>query len=81
MPKHWLFDREDPRTVLLATVVILLWGGFVVSRMIGDGGFGFFFATGWLVLSVGQVIWAAVRYRRWRLGRRQPVGRTDETGH
>jgi len=75
MPRLWIFNREDPRTVLLGTVFVLVVGSFTVVR-VGDG-FGLFtpvFVVGWFVLSVGQFLWAVIRYRRWRARVRDSVG-------
>jgi hypothetical protein len=67
--KRWLLDREDPRTVLLASVFILVVGGIVAFPLIADGRMERIFASAWLAVSVGQLAWAAARYRRWRLSR------------
>jgi hypothetical protein len=66
---HWLLDRQDPRTVLLTTIVILAAGGIFVVAMFDQGALFVAFGATWLVVSVGQLIWAAIGFRRWQTDR------------
>lgn len=61
MPRHWLPDREDPRTVLAASVVVLASG--ILFATLGTGIPGAFIAV-WLVAAAGQTIYAIVRVRQ-----------------
>ena len=65
MKARWLLDREDPRTVLLATIVILGFGVVIAAPML-DSGMPVTIVVAWFVVAVAQLIWAASRYRRWR---------------
>lgn len=69
MHRHWLLDRQDPRTVLLTTIVILAAAGIVVVAMFDQGALFVAFGAAWLVVSVGQLMWAAIGFRRWQTDR------------
>ena len=62
---RWLVDREDPRTVLLVSVLIL-GIGIVMVRSLLDSGLPLAFVVLWFVLSVAQLVRAVLHYRRWR---------------
>jgi hypothetical protein len=67
MPKRWIFDLSDPRTVLLATVLILVGGTYPALHFWAQGeGFAPVFAAIWIVGSIGQLVWAVIKYARWR---------------
>ena len=61
MPRHWLLDREDPRAVLAASVVVLASG--ILFATLGTGIPGAFIAV-WLVAAAGQMVYAIVRVRQ-----------------
>jgi hypothetical protein len=61
MPRHWSLDREDPRTVLAASVVVLASG--ILFATLGTGIPGAFIAV-WLVAAAGQTMYAIVRVRQ-----------------
>lgn len=65
MKRHWLLDREDPRTVLAGCVLILVVGGAIAAPML-DSGMPVALLVVWLAVCVAQLIWAAIHYRRWR---------------
>lgn len=65
MKARWLFDREDPRTVLLGSIFILAFG-LAIGRSMLDSDLPVVLVIAWFVASVAQVIWAAFGYRRWR---------------
>jgi hypothetical protein len=66
VPKHWITDREDPRTVLVVCVIVLAVGLVAVPTMMREGGITAWFSAVWLVLATVQVIWATARLHRWR---------------
>lgn len=65
MKPRWLLDREDPRTVLAVSIVILAFGVAVAPPML-DGGVPLAFLVIWYLVSVAQLVWAAIRFRNWR---------------
>ncbi len=65
MKPRWLLDREDPRTVLAGCIAILVFGVAMAAPML-DSGIPLAFLLIWYVVSVGQLIWAALRYGQWR---------------
>lgn len=65
MKPRWLLDREDPRTVLAVSILILAFGVAVAAPMLASG-IPLAFLVIWYVVSVAQLIWAAIRYRQWR---------------
>lgn len=64
----WLKDRRDPRSILLGTVVILFIGVLSARTLIAQGPVGVVILIVWLAGSLAQLIWAAVHFRRWRVG-------------
>ena len=71
MAKHWIADLEDPRTTLLVSVVVLAVGWLAVASWLSRGALEAVWAVVWIVVSVGQLIWALIRYFTWR--RRRPT--------
>lgn len=71
MPRHWLFDREDPRTVLAISVLVLVVA--IVVTALGTGIPGVFLAV-WLAAAIAQVVYAIVRLARERMDSRRPDG-------
>lgn len=71
MPRHWLFDREDPRTVLAISVLVLVVA--IVVTALGTGIPGVFLAV-WLAAAIAQVVYAVVRLARERMDSRGPDG-------
>lgn len=69
MPRHWLLDREDPRAVLAASVIVLMIG--ILFATLGTGIPGAFLAV-WLVVAAGQTIYANVRVRQLGTDDRRP---------
>lgn len=65
MKPRWLLDREDPRTVLAVCILILVFGVAMAAPMLHSG-IPRAFLVIWYMVSVAQVIWAALRYRQWR---------------
>lgn len=63
VPKHWLFDREDARTVLIVSVLIL---AFAIGASVATTGIPWVFIAVWIAASVAQVIYAIVRLVRER---------------
>lgn len=65
---RWLADREDPRTFLAACVGVLgLIGVFAKPMM--DRGVPELWVLPILAVALIQVVWAVLRYRRWRADR------------
>jgi hypothetical protein len=58
--------REDPRTVLTLCVVVLVVGVFGTVAFISDGGALAVVAVVWLVVAIGQLVWAWFKFRDWR---------------
>lgn len=67
--KHWLLNREDPRTVFLVCVLVALVGAFAVPQLLGAGGAARLFAIGWIVLCVAQLVWSGWGLRKWLASR------------
>ena len=65
MKPRWLLDREDPRTVLAVCIFILAFGVAMAAPLL-QSGIPPAFLVIWYLVSVAQLIWAALRYRRWR---------------
>lgn len=65
MKARRLLDREDPRTVLSGTIFIL-GIGMVIAVPLLDSGLPVAIVVVWFAVSVAQVIWAGIRYSRWR---------------
>jgi hypothetical protein len=65
MKPRWWLEREDPRTVLAVSIVILAFGVAMAAPML-DSGMPLAFLVIWYVVSVAQLVWAAIRYRQWR---------------
>ena len=61
MPRRWLLSRDDPRTVVAVSAVVLAVG--ILAATLGTGIPGPFMAV-WLVASAGQLVHAVVRLRR-----------------
>lgn len=62
--KHWLLTRDDPRTVFLVCLVVLVLGAFVIPHLVDEGAGARLLAIGWLVVSVAEVIWSG--WRLWK---------------
>ncbi len=63
---RWITDFEDPRTTLLVCSVVLVGGSAAVVAMMDRGGFDAVWAIVWIVVSVGQLVWALLRFLTWR---------------
>ena len=61
---RWLADRQDPRTLLLGSVVILTFGAIGSPFMLREGGFQAWFVAVWLTLAALMTIYHAIRVRR-----------------
>ena len=65
---RWLTDRDDPRTVLAVCVGILAFIAVFAKPMLENGT-----PALWVLLvlagAIGQLVWALLRYRRWRADR------------
>ena len=67
MPRHWLFDRADPRTLLAVSVLVLVVA--IVVTALGTGIPGVLLAV-WLAAAVAQVVYAIARLARGRMNSR-----------
>ena len=61
VPKHWLLNRDDPRTMLVVSAVVLASG--ILFAALGAG-IPITFLAIWLVAAAAQTIYAIVRVRR-----------------
>lgn len=66
---RWLTDREDPRTFLAGCVGLFVFLA-VFSKSMVNGGVPAWWVVLVLAVDLGQVVWATVRYRRWRADRK-----------
>ncbi len=66
MSARWSWDRSSPGFVLVSAIVVLIFGGFVAPRLLSQGGGTAIFGAVWLVVAVGQLIYAAWRF--WKAG-------------
>ena len=67
--KHWLLNRDDPRTVFLVCVLVALIGVFAIPQLLGEGRAVRLFAIGWIILSVAQLVWSGWRLRKFLASR------------
>lgn len=67
--KHWLLNRDDPRTVFLVCVLVALVGVFAIPQLLGAGRSVRLFAIGWIILSVAQLAWSGWRLRKFLASR------------
>jgi Na+/melibiose symporter-like transporter len=67
--KHWLLNRDDPRTVFLVCVLVALVGVFAIPHLLGAGGAVQLFAIGWIVASVAQLVWSGLGLRKFLASR------------
>ena len=72
--KQWITDMEDPGTVLTVSLAVLVGGSATVVSMLSTGSLDALRAGVWVVVSVGQLIWAQLRYLTWRGRRPAPDG-------
>ena len=67
---RWLTDREDPRTVLMVCLAILVLATLFAKPMLDQGT-----PAPWIGSVIGvsilQFLWSFVRYRRWRGDRKR----------
>jgi hypothetical protein len=73
--RHWLLHRDDPRTVLVGSAFVLGCGVFFASM--GTGIPTTFMAI-WIVVAIGQTLYALIQVRR--MGDRVRAGAGDEAG-
>jgi membrane protein YdbS with pleckstrin-like domain len=65
---RWLTDRDDPRTVLAVCAGILVFFAVFAKTWLNHGA-PVLWVVVLLAVAVGQVVWAIIRYRRWRTDR------------
>ncbi len=71
MKARWLLDREDPRTLLLAST-FMLTAGLALGAMLVGRGLPKTVMLIWLVVTAAQVLWTGNRYLTWRRDQRSP---------
>jgi hypothetical protein len=75
MPEHWLTRRDDPRTVLVVSILVLASG--VLFAALGTGIPSAFMAI-WIAVSLAQTVYAIVAvHRQQQAGRAEPGGGTE----
>lgn len=78
MAKPWYLERDNPRTVLIVSIAALVLGLVGAPFLIQDGGAKATFAYIWLVAAVGQVAYAFVRIKRFRIQGGEAGGSNDK---